>query len=294
MNRHPKYPLLVKPTEGEVSGVYQSVRREEAGWEFLNFEARLVKEGQVWEGETGENEYALILLGGNYRVESNRGDWRTVNGRKGVFHGIAHTLYLPRHTTFRLTPESEVVDIAYGWCETDEDHPVRFKTPDEVEIEIRGGDNATRQINSLVEPGFDCHRLVSVEVYTPSGNWSSFPAHKHDERVVTEDGVVKEARLEETYFYKIDQPQGYAIQQIYTSDRSLDEMAFARSNDVVMVPKGYHPVVAGHGYHCYYLNFLTGSDQSLANSDDPDHAWIYHSWSGKDPRIPLVTAEMNG
>jgi 5-deoxy-glucuronate isomerase len=102
-----------------------------------------------------------------------------------------------------------------------------------------------------------------------------------------------EARLEETYFYKIDKPQGYAIQQIYTQDRSFDEIAVARNNDVVLVPKGYHPVVAGHGYNVYYLNFLTGSDQSLANTPDSDHAWIFDSWKGIDSRIPIVTAEMN-
>ena len=129
-----------------------------------------------------------------------------------------------------------------------------------------------------------------VEVYTPSGNWSSFPAHKHDERILDENGKVREARLEETYFYKTDKPQGYAIQQIYSQDRSLDELAVARNNDLVMIPSGYHPVAAGHGYNIYYLNFLTGSDQSLAATDDPDHKWIYDSWMGKDPRIPMVTA----
>ena len=67
-----------------------------------------------------------------------------------------------------------------------------------------------------------------------------------------------------------------------------------KTNDAVLVPKGYHPVVAEHGYHCYYLNFLAGSDQSLANTTDPDQVWIYNSWKGTDPRIPLVTAEMNG
>jgi 5-deoxy-glucuronate isomerase len=186
-----------------------------------------------------------------------------------------------------------VLDIACGWCETDEDHPAYFKRPEEVAIEIRGGDNATRQINSLLQPGFNCHRLVSVEVYTPSGNWSSFPAHKHDTRKVDDNGNVLEACLEETYFYKIDKPQGFAIQQIYNDDRSLDEIAVARNNDVVLVPRGYHPVAAGHGYNVYYLNFLTGSDQSLANTDDPDHKWIYNSWKGRDPRVPMVTAEMN-
>jgi 5-deoxy-glucuronate isomerase len=287
-----KYPLLARPISND-SGIYQRIIREEAGWEFLNFEARLMKKGEVWKGNTEGNEYGIILLGGNYSVETDKGSWKTINGRKDVFSGIAHTLYLPRHTAFELVAESEVLDIAYGWCETHIDHTPVFKTPDQADIEIRGGDNATRQINSLLQPGFPCHRLVSVEVYTPAGNWSSYPAHKHDERKVDEDGNVLEARLEETYFYKIDKPDGFAIQQIYDDSRELDEIAVARSNDVVMVPRGYHPVVAGHGYNVYYLNFLTGSDQSLANTPDPNHVWMFDSWKSKDPRIPMVTAEMN-
>jgi 5-deoxy-glucuronate isomerase len=290
MNRDSKYPLLMKSSQAK-EGIYQEIIAEDAGWEFLNFNARILKKGQVWKGFTGENEYGIILLSGDYSVKTDQGNWKTKNGRKHVFEGIAHTLYLSRNTEFELTAESEILDIALGWCETTEDHPAQFKEPTKSVIEIRGGDNATRQINSLIEPGFDCQRLVSVEVYTPSGNWSSFPAHKHDERILDNDGNLIEARLEETYFYKTDKPQGYAIQQIYTGDRSLDEIAVARNNDVVMVPKGYHPVVAGHGYNIYYLNFLTGSDQSLANTNDPDHEWIYDSWSGKDSRIPMVSAK---
>ena len=290
MQRDSKYPLLMKSSQAK-EGIYQEILAEDAGWEFLNFNARILKKGQVWKGFTGENEYGIILLSGDYSVKTDQGNWKTKNGRKHVFDGIAHTLYLSRNTEFELIAESEVLDIALGWCETTEDHPAQFKEPTKSVIEIRGGDNATRQINSLIEPGFDCQRLVSVEVYTPSGNWSSFPAHKHDERILDNDGNLIEARLEETYFYKTDKPQGYAIQQIYTGDRSLDEIAVARNNDVVMVPKGYHPVVAGHGYNIYYLNFLTGSDQSLANTNDPDHEWIYDSWSGKDSRIPMVSAK---
>ena len=291
MKRDPKCPLLIKPTAE--TGIYQSILREETAWQFLNFQARLMKQGESWKANTGENEYAIILLGGNFSVRSDKGNWESKNGRKDVFSGIAHSLYLPRHTEFELKAESEILDIAYGWCESDEDHPAYFKTPEEAAIEIRGGDNATRQINSLLQPGFACHRLVSVEVYTPSGNWSSFPSHKHDSRKLDENGNVVEACLEETYFYKIDKSQGFAIQQIYNDDRSLDEIAVARNNDVVLVPEGYHPVAAGHGYNVYYLNFLTGSDQSLANTDDPDHKWIYNSWKGRDPRVPMVTAEMN-
>ena len=291
MIRSKKYPLVSEPTQG--FGVYQRILADEAGWKHLNMEARLLRQGEIWEGNTGDNEYAIILLSGNYSVKTNSGEWETQNGRRSVFQGIAHTLYLPRHTAFALTAQSEVLDIAYGWVYSNQDFPIRFKTPDEVAIEIRGGDNATRQINSLVEPGFNCQKIVAVEVYTPSGNWSSFPAHKHDERKLAADGTVLEASLEEIYFYKIEKPEGHAIQQVYTDDRSLDEIMKVKTNDAVLVPRGYHPVVAEHGYHCYYLNFLAGSDQSLANTPDPNQVWIFNSWKGLDPRIPLVTAEMN-
>jgi len=286
-----KYKLVSHAAKG--FGVYQRVHAADAGWTHLHFEARLMKKGETWQGDTGENEYGVILLSGNYSVTSDKGSWETAGGRKNVFDGIAHTLYLPRHTSFALTAQSELLDIAAGWCKATADFPARFKKPQEAAIEIRGGDNATRQINSLIEPGFGSSKLVAVEVYTPSGNWSSFPAHKHDERKTDEKGNLAEAALEEFYFYKIEKEQGYAIQQVYASDGSLNELMQVRNNDIVMVPRGYHPVAAGHGYDCYYLNFLAGSDQSLACTPDPDHAWIFNSWKGKDARVPMVTAAMN-
>ncbi len=284
-----KYKLISHASRG--FGVYQSVSASEAGWKHLNFEARLMQKHVVWEGDTGEHEYGIILLSGDYTVHSSKGSWKTANGRKSVFDGIAHTLFLPPGTSFSLRAESEVLDIATGWCKATNEFPARFKTPAEAAIEIRGGNNATRQINSLIEPGFGCSQLVAVEVYTPSGNWSSFPPHKHDERIVDSNGALLEACLEEFYFFKIDKEEGYAIQQVYTDDNSLNELMQLRTNDIVMVPRGYHPVVAAHGYNCYYLNFLAGSDQSLANTPDPKHKWIFDSWKGKDPRIPMVTAE---
>lgn len=286
-----KYKLVSHPENG--FGTYQKVTAQNAGWQYLNFEARLMRKDEVWEGYSGEYEYGFVLLSGNYAITTDKGSWESIKGRKTVFSGIAHTLYLPRHTSFKLVATSEILDIAAGWCIATEDCAPRFKTPSEVAIEIRGGDNATRQINSLIEPGFGSSKLVAVEVYTPSGNWSSFPAHKHDERIVDKSGTLLEACLEETYFYKIDKDQGYAIQQVYTSDGTLNELMQVKTNDMVMVPKGFHPVAAGHGYNCYYLNFLAGSDQVLTSTNDPDHEWIFNSWQSKDPRVPLVTADMN-
>ncbi|HEY5511182.1 MAG TPA: 5-deoxy-glucuronate isomerase [Prolixibacteraceae bacterium] len=295
MIKDTRCPILAKAEVHQAC--YQRISSAEAGWTYLNMEARILKKGETWSGFTGNNEYIFVLMGGNFLASTSEGNWETANGRKNVFSGLPHGLYLSTNTSFTITATSELLDLSCSWCESDQKHPVHFITPEDVvrmEIEYRGGDNASRQINRILPPGSACHRLVCVEVYTPSGNWSSFPAHKHDTRKIDPvTGKLLEAELEEIYFFKIDKPQGFALQKVYTDDRSLDEIAEAHNNDVVLVPKGYHPVIAGHGYNAYYLNFLAGSDQSLASSDDPDHQWIYGTWKGMDPRIPMVTIEQN-
>ena len=135
----------------------------------------------------------------------------------------------------------------------------------------------------MLTPDFPSHRLVVVEVFTPAGNWSSFPPHKHD--VHNPPGEVD---LEEIYYYRMDRPEGFAVQRVYTQDRRIDETITVRDGELVLVPEGYHPVAAAHGYNVYYLNALAGSAHSLAASDDPDYAWVRSTWSEKDPRVPLV------
>ena len=97
--------------------------------------------------------------------------------------------------------------------------------------------------------------------------------------------MVLEADLEEIYFYKINHPGGYAYQRVYNDDRSIDGVMMAQHHDSVLVPEGYHPVVSAHGYTTYYLNFLAGSAQSLANSDDPAYSWVQGTWTFKDPQV---------
>jgi 5-deoxy-glucuronate isomerase len=284
-----KSPLLIHPIEGEE---YMRITPEQAGWEHLGFAARLMRRGCIWEGNTGEFEYGFVILCGTCNVESSAGSWQNIGRRPNVFSGMPYGLFLPPKTDFRLQATSSSLDVACGWCIGGGTHPARLVTPESVAIEIRGGGGATRQINSIFPPGFDCERLVAVEVYTPPGNWSSYPPHKHDVHRVDSSGQLLEADLEEIYFYKIDRPNGYAIQRVYTSDSRIDETITARNNDAVLVPEGFHPVASAAGYTTYYLNFLAGSAQSLANSDDPEHAWVKGTWGQKDPRVPVVTMEM--
>jgi 5-deoxy-glucuronate isomerase len=290
-----KCKLLVHPEFNE-DGTYQEITTKNAGWNHLNFGAKRIKKGSNWQYNTNENEMCIVLLGGKFSVSSKWGEWITEKGRDNVFSGLPHAVYLPPNTEFTLTALSEEVDVAYGYTKSDDNITGYFITPqmvNDVGIELRGGDNASRQINSMLPPGAKCSKLVCVEVYTPSGNWSSFPAHKHDEHKIDGNGKVTEAKLDEVYFYKFDKPQGFALQKVYNDDLSLNEIAEPHTDDVVLVPSGYHPVAAGHGYNTYYLNFLAGSDQSLANTDDPNHKWIYGTWEKMDERLPIVTLEMN-
>lgn len=282
--------LLVPPNFNHDE--YICVTPQSAGWDHLSFAARQMKRGNLWDFETHENELALVVLGGACEITSNVGKWTDVGRRPNVFSGMPYTLFLPPGTRFTVEAKSQQLDIGYGWCVAQEAHPARLIKPAEVEMEIRGGDNVTRQINKMIPPGFPASRLVVVEVYTPSGNWSSYPPHKHDEHIVDATGKILEADLEEVYFYKIDRPEGFAYQRIYTRDRKLDELLLARDSHLVLSPYGYHPVVAAPGYNCYYLNMLAGSAQSLTATDDPDYAWVKETWKQKDPRLPLVHLEM--
>jgi 5-deoxy-glucuronate isomerase len=227
-------------------------------------------------------------------VKSNRGEWTGIGGRSSVFESAAHALYLPRHTEFTVSAE-QGGEFAVTWAPTDEDHEAYLIRPEDVAVGIRGGDNVSRQINDLLPPGSPVHRLVLVEVYTPSGNWSSYPGHKHDVHIEDDDGNLVEADLEEVYFYKLDRPEGYAYQRVYTDEGSplqqagypIDALVRATENCAVLVPEGYHPVVSAPGYTTYYLNVLAGSAQSLANQDDPKYTWVKETYSGIDPRLPL-------
>jgi 5-deoxy-glucuronate isomerase len=271
-----------------------SVTPERAGWELISFQARRLAAGKRWSFQTGANELALVDFCGVFSVQSNRGDWQDIGGRADVFAGAGHVLYLPRHTEFTVTAKTNC-EFAVASAPTDQDHGPFLTLPHQVQTSIRGGDNVSRQINDILPPGSPVHRLVLVEVYTPGGNWSSYPPHKHDVHRVDANGNLLEADLEEVYFYKFDKAGGYAYQRVYTDERSplhqaghpIDALVRADDNCAVLIPEGYHPVVGAPGYTTYYLNVLAGSAQSLANVDDPRYSWVKNTYKGTDPRLPL-------
>jgi 5-deoxy-glucuronate isomerase len=260
------------------SGEWDEVTPESAGWDHLSF--RVVHVDGRASFDLGEREVAIVPISGDATVTAEGASWE-VGGRADVWSGLPRSLYLPRDTPFEISGRAEL-----AFCCAVARHrfqPVAIP-PEAVTIEVRGSGNATRQISHIVPPEFPADRILVVEVYTPAGNWSSYPPHKHD--VHNPPGEVD---LEEIYYYRIDRPEGYAIQRVYSSDGRLDETITVRDGDLVLIPEGYHPVVAAHGYNVYYLNALAGSARSMAASDDPDYAWVRKEWTGKDPRVPVVS-----
>lgn len=287
--------LLFRPQMfPEHPGLRLKITPQLAGWKYISFQVRHLVDGASWRFSTETHEAAVVTLSGSYTISTNRGHWDHVGARTSVFQGIAHTLYLPRHTEGTVTAvDGGEFAFAHAPCSTDRE-PFLVR-PEEVTTAIRGGDNATRQINSLLPPGAPVERLVVVEVYTPSGSWSSYPPHKHDCHRVDPQGQLIEADLEEVYYFKIDKPSGYALQHVYTDATSplhqagqpIDALVKVADGEAVVVPEGYHPVVSPPGYTTYYLNVLAGSAQSLACVDDPRHTWVRTTYSSRDPRVPI-------
>jgi 5-deoxy-glucuronate isomerase len=255
------------------------VTPERAGWRHLTFQVHAVAAGGAFSAETGGSEVCLLLLSGDAELSVGK-RMHAVRGRAHVFAGLPHALYVPPGERFALRASRDV-EFAIASAPAVGRFPPRFITPDDVTVEIRGGHNATRQISHVIDPGA-AEALLCVEVYTPSGNWSSYPPHRHDH---DEPGV--ETDLDEVYHYRIDPPDGWALQRLYTDDRSLDRVVIARDGDTVLVRRGYHPVVLAPGYDGYYLNFLAGPRPSWEARDEPDLAWVRGQWAGRPGRLTL-------
>lgn len=274
--------LVIAPGDPGDEGVLVGVTPEQAGWRDLGFAVRRLPAGRSFAGTTDGQEVALVLLGGQATIESSVGQWVRIGKRRTVFDGMPFAVYLPPGVTYRVVAEQDV-EVALAWCPAEEGGAARLVTPDDVVVEVRGGGNATRQINHILPAEFPAQRLLVVEVYTPGGNWSSYPPHKHDRH-----DPPREVCLEEVYYYRISDPAGYALQQVYSAEHGLDALVRAHDGDLVLIPYGYHPVVAPPGYDVYYLNALAGSAHAMTAADDPRFAWVRAQWPPPDPRVPLV------
>jgi 5-deoxy-glucuronate isomerase len=280
-------------------GVSVAVNPRRAGWRYLSFRIVSLPAGAALEvGRCGYETAIVTIAGGGCRVDPATGGSLVLPGRASVWDGAAWVAYLPPEAgalvVARPTGEGPVVlaiaEAPGSGRPSVVKRPIVVR-PEDVAVEVRGRGNATRQINHLVAPDTPADRLLLVEVYTPSGNWSSWPPHKHDT-----DDMPREAVLEEVYYYQFRRPGAWGIQCLYRRSGELggprNALWAVRHGELVLVTDGYHPFVATHGDDAYYLNALAGDRRTMACSFDPDLDWVRSAWEElePDPRLPLVPA----
>ncbi|WP_100331165.1 5-deoxy-glucuronate isomerase [Bacillus xiapuensis] len=266
-----KQELLVPAKANpEQDGNVLRITPESAGWEYVGFEVYQLKKGQVFETATGDREMAVVLLSGRANASTKSSSWENIGERMSVFEKKpAYTVYIPNDDEVKVEALTDL-EIAVCTSPGKGTYEARLIKPEDVDVATRGFGRIEREIHSILPEDKPADSLFVIEVFTPQGNWSSYPPHKHDE-----DRFPHETYLEETYYHKINPAdRGFAVQRVYTEDRSLDETIVVRDNQAVLVPKGYHPVSAPPGYDLYYLNVMAGPIRKWNFTNDKDHEWL--------------------
>ena len=242
----------------------------EYGMKLTRFGLLKLAAGTGYEGDTGNTELALVLIGGNFAAGGEGWAFEVTDGRTSPFTGKPHCLYLPRNTRYTLTALSDV-ELACNATPVTRDtaRPTLIRPEDTRHIAL-GRDNWTRTSEIILDEKFDSEHLYIGEGMIPSGNWSGYPSHRHDV-----NNPPAELDMEETYFYLFDPPQGFGFQSVYKPDGSLNEAYRVKNYDTVAIAEGYHPLVGAPGYQMYYLWTMAGSQgRGLVSSMDPAHEWV--------------------
>jgi 5-deoxy-glucuronate isomerase len=279
--------LFYPATTASSADASVAVTPELAGWGYSGLVVFTLQEGDSRVITTGDDEMAVLPLSGSCRVEVEHHAF-DVDGRPGVFEGIAGFAYLPIDAEARITGTGEIALCTARARRRIDPYVVRAA---DIPVEIRGGGIGTRQINNFLSADvFEADRLICVEVITPDGNWSSYPPHKHDEF------THEEVALEEIYYFRISGPVGgTGLFSCYTLDGSIDETVTVRDGDLYLVPRGYHgPSVPTPGHHMYFLNVMAGPAEARVwkFTDDPTHTWARSMLDAQPPdsRLPLTSA----
>jgi 5-deoxy-glucuronate isomerase len=263
-----------------------------AGWRYVGFAAYRLAPGDALDVDLPGRETCTVVLSGRVSAQAGAQRFDDIGDRTSVFDDAApYAVYAPAGQRVRIVAHTAAeigvasapgagaaaagsrAGTAAGAGARAGDAPdalgTRLIDPATMKRSTRGKGSNTRYVCDILPESEPAASLLVVEVRTPSGHSSSYPPHKHDR-----DALPEESALEETYYHRLDPPQGFAFQRVYTDDRSLDESLAVENQDVVMVPRGYHPVVVPHGYESYYLNVMAGPKREWHFHNDPAHEWM--------------------
>ena len=247
------------------AGRVHNITPEGAGWTYVGFDLFRLADGEAADGFCDNRETCLVLVSGQAEIAP----FGLLGARANPFEGAPWSVYLPPREPWRAVARGPC-ELAVCTAPATGRLPARVIPPGDVGAETRGTGTNTRHVrNILPDTSPHAESLLVVEVVTPGGNWSSYPPHKHDV-----DDPPNETLLEETYYHRLARGSGFAVQRVYTDDGTLDETMAVGDGDVVLVPRGYHPVGAPHGFDLYYLNVMAGPVREWRFTMAPDHAFL--------------------
>ena len=259
--------LLVRPLRAAAGGQVHDITPERAGWRYVGFEVFDLLPGQELTRETLGREVCLVLLSGVASVRAADQSFSSIGGRSNPFDGKPFAVYVPAGSRARIRAES-ACELAVCSAPGQGGLGTRLIRPEQIGEEVRGMGTNTRYIRNILPQSEPAEKLLVVEVLTPGGHWSSYPPHKHD------SAECGETQLEEIYYHRLSHPGGFAFQRVYTDDRSLDEAIAVEDRDVVLIPRGYHPVAAPHGFDLYYLNVMAGPVRRWQFTNAPGYEFL--------------------
>jgi len=259
--------LLIRGGAPARDGTMISVTPRRANWRYVGFEAVRLASGASKSWTLADREACVVLLAGACELRAGGETLDASDGRASPFDGPPHALYAPPGAEVTAVGGDRGADLALGSAPATTGAKVQLFRPADARLEVRGSGTMERRIHHVLMEDREAERLLLTEVVTPAGHWSSYPPHKHDT-----DDPPRETLLEEIYYYRLrDATRGFALQRVYTADRSLDESVAARDGDLVLVPRGFHTVAAPPGYEVYYLNVMAGPRREWKVTFDPDH-----------------------
>jgi 5-deoxy-glucuronate isomerase len=237
----------------------------------LDFCLLVLPNGNQFKSQTGQRELLAVILGGKATFEVDVKRFEKVGGRLNVFAGKPHAIYLPAGLEYTIQAEG-AVEIGLTSAPSDLETQPYVISPSQVTNGTWGAANFKRYYHQILtlasQPELPARRLIVGETFTPSGNWSTYPPHKHEI-----DDLPHQAFHEEMYFFKVYPADGFAICRYY-NDQGEEANFTVRNNTILMAPKGYHSVVSAPGYTTYYLWCLAGEQRSQATVDDPVLGWV--------------------
>lgn len=257
-----KFSTKIKIREGlndvRLSKIFEYIK----AFALLNF-----RKANTYHFESRDREVGLLILEGRCDVEIDGKEYRNLGSRRDVFSGLPTGVYIPRGSKFSIESQKATIAICQSKCGKRSESAVIY--PKNLKIMNVGKQNWSREVRIIIGPDSPSINLILGETINPPGNWSGTPPHKHEN-----DDWPRESYHEELYYFKIDRPQGWGIERLYSKERSVNELIYLEENVVTFIPWGYHQVVAAPGYTLYYLFFLAGKDNKLVGFEDPDHSWI--------------------